>query len=272
MDILKRTLKTRNNVSIPIIGFGTWQIEPGDNAYNAVKDALEVGYRHIDTAHSYGNEKSVGLAIKDSNINREDIFVTSKLPSHIKDYDNTIKYFKETLSNLEMDYLDLYLIHAPWPWSDVGSDHKEGNVKAWTAIIDLYNEGLIKTIGVSNFSNEDIDYIYKHTNFYPHVNQIQFHIDIDQEAMLEYGNKHDILIEAYSPLGTGRVLNNEVLVEIANKYQVSPAQLAIKYTLERGTITLPKTVNKSRMIENSELDFIIEDEDLEVLKTIHLIK
>lgn len=266
--MLNKKIELANKVTIPIIGFGTWQIPNGQVAYDAVRNALDVGYRHIDTAYTYDNERSVGKAIKDSNISRKDLFITSKLPSNIKNYDETIKYFNKTLTNLELDYLDLYLIHAPWPWNEIGKDCREGNVLAWQAMIYLYNKGLIRAIGVSNFVVEDIEYLYSETKFYPHVNQIVFNIEKNQDEMLAYGKKHNIVIEAYSPLGTGKILNNEVLVALANKYRVTPAQLAIKYTLDCKTVTLPKTVSKARMIENSNLDFKIDDLDLEKLKNL----
>lgn len=266
--MLNKKIELANKVTIPIIGFGTWQIPNGQVAYDAVRNALDVGYRHIDTAYTYDNERSVGKAIKDSNISRKDLFITSKLPSNIKNYDETIKYFNKTLTNLELDYLDLYLIHAPWPWNEIGKDCREGNVLAWQAMIYLYNKGLIRAIGVSNFAVEDIEYLYSETKFYPHVNQIVFNIEKNQDEMLAYGKKHNIIIEAYSPLGTGKILNNEVLVALANKYRVTPAQIAIKYTLDCKTVTLPKTVSKARMIENSNLDFKIDDLDLEKLKNL----
>lgn len=264
--MLKDTKTLVNGIEIPVIGFGTWQIAPGDEAYNAVRDALDVGYIHIDTAHAYENEESVGKAIKESGLKRSDIFITTKLPSHIKDYDGTISHFKESLKNLDTKYLDLYLIHAPWPWSDIGKDCSEGNVEVWKAMIDLYNDKLIRSIGVSNFSVDDIENIYKHTNFMPHVNQIQFHMAINQEEMLKYGSLNNILIEAYSPLGSGSILKDPLLVEMATKYKVTPARLAIKYTLQRGTVPLPKSVNKNRMLENSQMDFTISDSDMKTLK------
>ncbi len=266
--MLNKKIVLANNVKVPIIGFGTWQIPGGTETYDAVTNALEVGYRHIDTAYAYDNERSVGKAIKDSNVDRKDIFITSKLPSHIKNYDDTIKSFYESLKNLDVDYLDLYLIHAPWPWDEIGKECSEGNALAWEAMIKLYKDGLIKAIGVSNFAVSDIDYIYNKTKFYPHVNQIVFNIEKNQDEMLEYGKKHNIVIEAYSPLGTGKVLSNEILISLAKKYNVTPAQLAIKYTIDCGTVTLPKTVNKTRMIENSSIDFTIDEMDLNKLKNL----
>lgn len=268
MKYLKEKVELANGTFMPKLGFGTWQIPNGDSAYNAVKEALEVGYIHIDTAYAYGNEESVGRAIKDSKINREKLFVTSKLASHVKDYDGALMQFRETLANLGLEYLDLYLIHAPWPWNEIGKDCREGNALVWKAMIELYNEGKIKAIGVSNFNKEDIQYIVSKTNFMPHVNQIQYHVGHNQDDTLKYCFDNDILVQAYSPLGTGRILNNEIIVEMAAKYKVTPAQLCIKYCLESKTIPLPKTVNKNRMIENSQVDFELSKADFKNLKNI----
>lgn len=254
-----------NKIKIPKIGFGTWQIPPGEIAYNSVLKAIKVGYRHIDTAHSYGNEKSVGQAIKDSGIKREELFITSKLPSHIKDYEATIKYFDLTMKNLDLEYLDLYLIHAPWPWDEIGKDCKEGNILAWEAMIEFYQSGKVRAIGVSNFNKDDIENIVKHTGFLPHVNQIQHHIGYNQREIVEYCEEQNIFVEAYSPLGTGRVLKNNVVIEMANKYNVTPAQICIKYCLEKNTAPLPKSTNESRMIENLNINFNISKADLEIL-------
>ena len=148
--------KLYNGVTIPAVGLGTWQSKDGDEAYNAVKWALEAGYKHIDTAYVYGNEKSVAKAIQDSNVDRKDIFITTKLPASVKSYDGAIQHFNESLENLNTDYVDLYLIHAPWPWTNVGEDYTEGNIEAWKAIVDLYNQKKIRAIGVSNFHKKDI--------------------------------------------------------------------------------------------------------------------
>lgn len=265
MGALKETYRLSNGVEIPKIGFGTWQIEPGKNAYNAVEKALRNGYRHIDTAHAYQNEKSVGEAIKDSGIPRDEIFVTSKLRAEIKDYDLAIQHFNETLDNLGLDYLDLYLIHAPWPWSEMGKDCKDGNAAVWKAIIEFYESGKIRAIGVSNFGPSDIDYIVKKTTFVPHVNQISFFVGNKQEETYAYCQKHNIFIEAYSPLGIGYALKNPIIIEMAKKYGVSPAQICIRYCLEKGTAPLPKSVHEERIVENTKVDFKIQAEDLAVL-------
>ena len=257
----------KNGIKIPKIGFGTWQVKNGKEAYDSVYWALEAGYRHIDTALVYENEKSVGDAIKDSKINREDLFITTKLPSHIKTYDEAISCFYESLENLGTDYIDLYLIHAPWPWSNVGEDCKEGNVEVWKAMIHLYNCKKVKAIGVSNFQPDDIQNLIDNTGFIPHVNQIRFFIGNTQEHIVEYCNKHNILIEAYSPLATGGLINDPKLLEIANKYHTSVPKLCIRYCIERGTLPLPKSVNQSRIIDNLDVDFTIEKSDMEFLNS-----
>ncbi|MFW6272899.1 MAG: aldo/keto reductase, partial [bacterium] len=186
MKILKETYTLSNGIKIPKVGFGTWQINEGEPAYNAVLTALDVGYRHIDTAQGYGNEESVGRAIKDSGIPRDEIFVTSKLESHIKDYDQAMKAFDETLKQFDMDYIDLFIIHAPWPWSEMGKDCSEGNVEAYRALEDIYKEGKARAIGVSNFEVEHLQNILDNNNIVPHVNQIGYFIGIDQSEIIDF--------------------------------------------------------------------------------------
>ena len=268
MSILKQTRTLSNGVKIPIIGLGTWQVDNGDAAYNAVKIALKNGYRHIDTAQGYGNEKSVGQAIKDSNIPREEIFVTSKLESHIKTYDETLKAFEQTMNNLDMDVLDLFLIHAPWPWSEMGKNCDEGNVEAFKAMEKLYNEGRIRAIGVSNFSPSDIDNIIEHCSTVPHVNQIGYFIGLDQDEIDAYCKEKNILIEAYSPLAIGFALSNETIINVAKKYDVSAAQICIRYCIQKNTVPLPKSTHESRIIENANVDFTISEEDMKILNAV----
>lgn len=258
-----------NGVKIPKIAFGTWQVKPGEEAYNSVTMALKNGYRHIDTALAYENEESVGQAIKDSKINREELFITTKLPSHIKGYKDTIDAFNQSLKNLDCGYLDLYLIHAPWPWSNVGQDCVEGNIESWHAMIDLYNQGLIKAIGVSNFRESDIKPLIDATGFTPHVDQIRFFIGNTQEPLYNYCVKNNILIEAYSPLATGNILKNEIIQKIADKHNVTPAKVALRYCLERKTLPLPKSTHEERIIANLELDFRLDDEDMKELALVH---
>lgn len=257
-----------NRVKIPSIGFGTWQI-PNDVAYDSVLSALKIGYRHIDTAFAYENEQGVGKAIKNSNIDRKELFITTKLPSHIKTYDETINYFNKSLNNLGLDYIDLYLIHAPWPWSDVGSDHTQGNIEAWKAMIDLYNQGKIRAIGVSNFHVKDIEALIEATNFKPHVNQIRYFIGNRQDNITNYCQDNGILIQAYSPLATGELLTNKLMEDMANKYNVSVSKICLRYCLQKNTLPLPKSTNYERIKSNFELDFEINKKDMDYLDTLN---
>ena len=204
-----------NGVKIPKIGFGTWQTPDGDIAYNSTLEALKAGYRHIDTALVYGNEESIGRAIKDFGINREEIFITTKCPADIKTYEGAIKAFETSLNLLGLQYIDLYLIHAPWPWSNVGANYTEGNKLVWKALVDLYNEGKIKAIGVSNFHKEDIIPLIECSGIKPMVNQIRYFLGNTQPSITAYCMDNDILVEAYSPLATGKILNNDILIKIA---------------------------------------------------------
>ena len=257
-----------NGVKIPAVGFGTWQVKDGSEAYCSTLMALEAGYRHIDTAHAYGNEESVGKAIKDSGIKREDVFVTTKLPSHIKTYDGAKEHFAESLASLGLEYLDLYLIHAPWPWSNIGEECTEGNIEAWRAMVELYNEGKVRAIGVSNFAVKDITPLIDATGVKPMVNQIRYFIGNRQDAITDYCQANGILVEAYSPLATGEIVANEKLAPIAAKYGVTIPQLCIRYCLEKNTLPLPKSVHKERIEANIDLDFHIEKEDIEYLDSI----
>ena len=263
--LIKETYTLRNGVKLPKVGFGTWQIPPGEQTFEAVKDALSVGYRHIDTAEGYQNERSVGEAIRASKIPREEIFVTSKLESHIKTYDGALAAFDKTLDELGFDYLDLFLIHAPWPWSEIGKDCREGNVQAYKAMEKRHREGKIRAIGVSNFNPDDIANIIEHADIVPHVNQIGYFIGLDQKETIEFCNDKGIFIEAYSPLGIGYLLKNETVNGIARKNNVSAAQVALRWLLDKGVCPLPKSVHKERMIENATLDFVLSKEDTAVL-------
>jgi diketogulonate reductase-like aldo/keto reductase len=263
--ILQEDFIIKNGVKIPKLGLGTWQIPNGEEAYNSVKWALEAGYRHIDTAMAYGNEESVGKAIKDSGIAREEIFVTTKLPAEKKGYDIAHDCFKKSLEALGLDYIDLYLIHAPWPWDQMGIDCTEGNIESWKAFEEIYDSGKVKAIGISNFEPKHIEPILDMCKYVPMVNQIRFHIGDRQEEVVDYCNKKDILITAYSPLATGRILANKEIVDMAAKYKVTEAQLCISYCLQKDMVVIPKSTKKERIISNTKVDFVIDDEDMRVL-------
>lgn len=268
--MIKNEFFTLNNgVKIPAIGFGTWQVAEGEEGYNSCLWALRAGYRHIDTAFAYGNEPSVARAIADSGISREDIFITTKLPADIKTYDGAKAHFEASLKNLDTDYIDLYLIHAPWPWSDVGSECSEGNIAAWRAMIDLYNEGRVRAIGVSNFHVKDIKAIVEATGFVPAVNQIRYFIGNTQNEITEYCQANGILVEAYSPLATGALVEHGELVDMAKKYGVTIPKLCIRFCIENGTLPLPKSVNEERIKSNLDVDFKISKEDMEYLNSLY---
>lgn len=256
-----------NGLKIPQIGLGTWQSPPED-AYKAVRYALDAGYRHIDTAYVYGNEEAVGKAVRDSGVDREEVFVTTKLPADVKTYAGAEEKIAQSLKNLGLGYIDLYLIHAPWPWTDVGSDCAEGNIEAWKAMIAAYNGGNLRSIGVSNFRENDISPLISATGVVPAADQIRFFVGNTQEAVTEYCQKNGILVEAYSPMATGKILDNQILSSIAQKYGVSLAKLCIKYCLQRGCLPLPKSVHKQRIEENIALDFTISEEDMRALNAL----
>ncbi|EKV58270.1 aldo/keto reductase [Brachyspira hampsonii] len=261
---LKDTFTLSNGYKIPCIGFGTWQAPDGETAVNAVKEAIKLGYKHIDTAAIYGNEKSIGKAIKESGINREELFITSKVWNKDRGYKTTLAAFEKTLNDLSLDYLDLYLIH--WPASvNKFNDWDNINLETWRAMTELYKAGKIKSIGVSNFMPHHLKSLME-TEIKPMVNQIEFHPGFMQEETYKYCNDNNILIEAWSPLGTGKMLDNDTLKQIAKKYNKSAAQICIRWCIQNNTLPLPKSVTPSRIKENTEIfDFVISDEDMKTI-------
>lgn len=266
MKTLQDSFVLNNGVKIPCVGFGTWQTPDGETAVAAVREALGVGYRHIDTAAAYGNEVSVGEGIRASGLARSEVFVTSKLWNTERGYDKTMAAFEKTVSDLGLDYLDLYLIH--WPaaanqfenWQDI-------NLSTWKAMTELYKAGRIRAIGVSNFLLHHLQALME-SEVQPMVNQIEFHPGQMQEETLQYCKEHGILVEAWSPLGTGRMLNNETLKTIAGKYKKSVAQLCIRWCLQNGVLPLPKSVTPSRIKENAAVfDFEITAEDMSAINS-----
>lgn len=255
MKIEKETMTLENGVEIPKIGYGTWQIFEGEKEKDIFKQAISKGYRLIDTAAMYDNERSVGKAIRESKVPREELFVTSKLMFDIRTYDGVFDAFEETLEKLGLEYLDLYLIHAPAPIGDSGETYDNANIEVWKAFEELYRAGRIKAIGVSNFSPRELENLIRHTDITPHVNQIPFHIGLDQEKTLNFCMRHNILVEGYSPLDKGRATKDEIVKDIAHDLKKTPAQIALRYVIERGVVPIPKTANPKRMDENKALDF-----------------
>jgi diketogulonate reductase-like aldo/keto reductase len=267
MSLLSETYTLYNGVNIPKIGFGTWQISNAA-AYDAVSVALKTGYHHIDTARAYDNEENVGRAVRDSKLKREEVFVTSKLPAEIKGFKETLASFEKTMFNLGFSYLDLFLIHAPWPWNDRGRDCTESNIASWKAMEEMYKEGKIRAIGISNFSVSDIDSILENCEIVPMVNQIRLYIGHMQAGLTEFCRQQNILVEAYSPLATGRILKSEAIREMAKQYSVSPAQVCIRYLLQKELLPLPKSIHANRIAENAEVGFNIRKEDMITLDAI----
>jgi diketogulonate reductase-like aldo/keto reductase len=256
------TFTLYNGDKIPAVGFGTWQIPNGDICYNAVTSALKSGYKHIDTALAYGNEQSVGKAIRDSGTERSEIYITSKLPAEIKSYEGALSNFEKTMTNLDTDYLDLYLIHAPWPWHQKGQDYTRENIEVWKAMEKIQGSGRCRAIGISNFNVKDMEAILANCSIKPMANQIRFFIGYTQEDVIRFCQDHDILVEGYSPLATGAILYNPEITSMARKYDTSVAQLCIRYVLQRGALPLPKSTHPERIAQNRDINFEIREEDM----------
>ncbi|MFB8611753.1 aldo/keto reductase [Enterococcus gallinarum] len=252
-----------NNVSIPELGFGTWQTPNGGVAVSAVKKALEVGYRHIDTAQGYKNEDSVGQAIKESGIPREEIFLTTKLWNENHSYDLVLSSFEESLKKLQTDYIDLFLIHWPNPVK-FRDNWQSANAETWRAMEELYQAGKIKAIGVSNFLPHHFEELKKTATIFPMVNQIFLAPGELQKEVVSYCQEHNVLLEAYSPLGTGKIFDVPEMQELSDKYGKTIAQIAIRWSLQHDFLPLPKSVTPSRIEENlAVFDFELSDEDMQ---------
>ncbi len=254
-----------NNNQILLVGFGTWKLKNNEQTVEIIKEAIKCGYRHFDTAFAYGNEEAVGKGLKESLINREELFITGKLWNDDRGYDNIINACKRTISNLQCGYLDLYLIH--WPASKaVHDDWIDINNETWKAFEYLYQNGYVKAIGVCNFKKNQLEELLKIAKIKPMVNQIEFHIGFRQEDTVDYCKKNNILVEAWSPLGSGKMLKVEALKKIADKYNVSVAQLCLRWCLQNETIPLPKSKDTQRMKENLNIfNFEISEEDMQIL-------
>ena len=265
--ILEETFALSNGVRIPKLGLGTWLIAD-DAVSGLVRDAIEIGYRHIDTAQAYANERGVGTGLRASGVPRDQIFVTTKLAAESKSFADAKDRIDGSLKTLGLDHVDLMLIHSPQPWSAFrkGEHFLEGNLEAWRALEEVYKAGKLRAIGVSNFERTDLDNILDNGAVKPMVNQILAHVGSTPFEVIDYSQRKDILVEAYSPVAHGAVLNNRDLAAMAKGYDVSVAQLCIRYCLQLGLLPLPKTVNPAHMRANTAVDFIISDADMETLK------
>ena len=270
MKTLADTYVMRNGVKIPCVGFGTWQTPDGEIAVNAVKTAIEAGYRHIDTAAAYGNEPSVREGIARSGIRREELFLTTKRPGRpeFRGYEGCIKIFNQSLKNLGTDYVDMYLVH--WPIPPFGWNGDEGWKKelqeTWRAFEKLYKDGKIRAIGVCNCFEEHIKVIYDTCEIKPMLDQIEFHPSYMQQDTVDFCTKEGMLVEAWGPLATGRIFEVEEMKAFAEKYNKSIAQICIRWELQKGLLPLPKSKTPERIIENTKVfDFEISEEDMALI-------
>ncbi|MDR1160343.1 MAG: aldo/keto reductase [Syntrophomonadaceae bacterium] len=254
-----------NGVQIPIVGFGTWQTPGGEVAVSSVKEAIKAGYRHIDTAAFYGNEESVGQAIKESGIDRKDLFITTKLWNSDHGYEAALKACAASLERLQLDYLDLYLIHWPNPIR-FRDQFEKVNAETWKAMEKIYKDGKTKAIGISNYMPHHIEATLKNAETVPAVNQIRLYPGFIQEETVRYCKEKGILIQAYSPLGTGSMLEVKELRELTEKYHKTVAQICLRWSLQMGFLPLPKSVTPARIQENADIfDFELSEKDVQNL-------
>ncbi|MFI5663758.1 aldo/keto reductase [Streptomyces sp. NPDC051684] len=266
MTILDETYKLSHGVEIPKLGLGTWFIDD-DKAAEAVRAAVEIGYRNIDTAQAYGNERGIGEGVRTAAVPRDELFVSTKLAAEIKDYGRAVEAIDESLRTLGLDYIDLMLIHSPQPWDDFrGGDYAEGNRATWRALEEAHKAGSIRSIGVSNFQQHDLENILRDGTVVPHVNQLLVHAGNTPSELLAYCESRQILVEAYSPIAHGAILENPEVRAMAERYGVSVPQLCIRYTLQLGTVSLPKTANPAHMRSNAEVGFEISGDDMDALR------
>lgn len=272
--ILNETYHLSNNIEIPKLGLGTWFINNKDAA-QAVREAVKLGYRLIDTAQAYNNEAGVGEGIRTCGIPREELFVTSKIAAEAKSYADAKKAICDILSKTGLDYLDLIIIHAPQPWKkwrNKTQRYFSENIEVWRALEEAYKAGKVKAIGVSNFLEDDLQNILDHCEIKPMVNQVLCHISNTPAELISFCENNGIFVESYAPITHGKMLKNKEIIALANKYDVSVSQLCIRYDLQLGTVVLPKTANPVHMKENAAVDFKISDTDMQILKNITPIK
>ena len=270
--ITNEAIKLENGVEVPKLGLGVWMI-PEEETEAAVKSAIAMGYRHIDTAQA--NEAGVGAAVRNCGVPREELFVTSKIAAKNKSYESAMESIDESLSVMGLDYIDMMIIHSPQPWVEVNQSENryfEENIQVWKALEDAYKAGKVKAIGLSNFLKVDIENILASCEVKPMVNQILSHITNTPFELIDYCKSVGIEIEAYSPIAHGLALQNEKIAKIAKKYGVSIPQLCIRYDWQLGMIVLPKTANPDHQKENMAIDFVISDEDMNTLKNMERIE
>jgi 2,5-diketo-D-gluconate reductase A len=250
------TITLNNGIEIPQLGFGVYQVPPEDTR-DAVLAAFEVGYRHIDTAEMYGNEKGVGEAVRASGLAREEVFVTSKLNNGFHAHDDALKAFDQSLADLGFDHLDLFLIHWPLPGIDV--DY----VETWKALEEIYRSGRAKSIGVSNFKEHHLRKLFSDTEIRPVVNQIEIHPYLTQDDLRAFDADHEIATEAWSPIAQGKVLDDPTILRVAERHGRTPSQVTLRWHVQRGDIVFPKSVTRSRVEENFAIfDFELSDDDM----------
>lgn len=261
-------VKMNNQQQIPMLGFGTYKITDAVEATNSVKEALRLGYRHIDTAAFYQNEIAVGQAIRaglaENGLKREDIFVTSKVWKTENTYEKVMASFEKTMKDLDIGYLDLYLVH--WPSSYAFDENwKETNRQVWSAMIDIFKTGRVKAIGVSNFLTHHLDTIID-MEIAPMVDQIEINPGFLQKETVDYCQKRGIVVEAWSPLGRGRIFNIDLLKELSEKYNRPVSQIALRWMIQHNVVVLPKSVTPARIEENMKIfDFVLEDGDMALI-------
>ena len=264
--ITDETYTLSHGVEIPKLGLGTWFIDD-DKAAQAVRDAVAAGYRNIDTAQAYGNERGVGEGVRTADVPREELFVSTKLAAEIKDYEGAVAAIDSSLATMGLEYIDLMLIHSPQPWDDFrGGDYAEGNRAAWRALEEALAAGKLRAIGVSNFQQADIEGLLEGASVVPHVNQLLVHVGNTPAELIEYCTGKGILVEAYSPMAHGEMMKNSEVTAMAERYGVSVPQLCIRYTLDLGTVSLPKTANPAHMRDNAQVDFTISEDDMNTLR------
>ena len=265
--ILNETYTLANGVQIPKLGLGTWFIDD-DKAAEAVRQAVKLGYRLIDTAQAYGNERGVGEGVRTCGVAREELFVASKVAAELKTYEAAARSIDETLEKMGLDYLDQMIIHSPQPWTEfrVEKRYFEENKAVWRALEDAQAAGKVRVIGVSNFLRDDLESLLSACRVKPMVNQILLHISNTDLDLVDFCRSQGIQVEAYSPIAHGEALKNPAIAKMAEKYGVSAARLCIRYVIQLGAVALPKTADPRHMADNADVDFVISDDDMETLK------